>query len=97
MLCIPDTTELDFNGQESAGLGFLNYEARCGMYLHPDVCGHAGSRTAGHARRVDVGARAAQRQRNTPGPEGKHALDRRLRADRRNGRADAADALGLLG
>jgi hypothetical protein len=35
VLCIQDTTELDFNGQETAGLGPLNYEARRGMYLHP--------------------------------------------------------------
>lgn len=35
VLCIQDTTELDFNGQETEGLGPLNYEARRGMYLHP--------------------------------------------------------------
>jgi hypothetical protein len=35
VLCIQDTTELDFNGQEITGLGPLNYEARRGMYLHP--------------------------------------------------------------
>lgn len=35
VLCPQDTTELDFNGQEMAGLGPLNYEARRGMYLHP--------------------------------------------------------------
>ena len=35
VLCIQDTTELDFNGQEIDGLGPLNYEARRGMYLHP--------------------------------------------------------------
>jgi len=35
VLCLQDTTELDFNGQESAGLGPLSYEARRGMYLHP--------------------------------------------------------------
>jgi hypothetical protein len=35
VLCIQDTTELDFNGQEMAELGPLNYEARRGMYLHP--------------------------------------------------------------
>lgn len=35
VLCIQDTTELDFDGQEIAGLGPLNYEARRGMYLHP--------------------------------------------------------------
>jgi hypothetical protein len=34
VLCIQDTTELDFNGQEITGLGPLNYEARRGMYLH---------------------------------------------------------------
>lgn len=35
VLCLQDTTELDFNGQEIEGLGPLNYEARRGMYLHP--------------------------------------------------------------
>lgn len=35
VLCILDTTELDVTGQEIAGLGPLNYEARHGMYLHP--------------------------------------------------------------
>lgn len=35
VLCIQDSTELDFNGQEIDGLGPLNYEVRRGMYLHP--------------------------------------------------------------
>lgn len=35
MLCIQDTTELDFGGQETEGLGPLNYESRRGMYVHP--------------------------------------------------------------
>ena len=35
VLCIADTTELDFNGQETEGLGPLSYEAQAGMYLHP--------------------------------------------------------------
>ncbi|MBP9219194.1 MAG: transposase [Sterolibacterium sp.] len=35
VLCLQDTTELDFNGQEAAGLGPLSYEAQRGMYLHP--------------------------------------------------------------
>jgi hypothetical protein len=35
VLCIQDTTELDFNGQRIAGLGPLSYEAQRGMYLHP--------------------------------------------------------------
>lgn len=33
VLCLQDTTELDFNGQQIEGLGRLNYEARVGMYL----------------------------------------------------------------
>lgn len=35
VLCVQDTTELDFNGQAIAGLGRLSYAAQRGMYLHP--------------------------------------------------------------
>lgn len=35
VLCLQDTTELDFSGQETQGLGPLSYEAQRGMYLHP--------------------------------------------------------------
>jgi Transposase Tn5 dimerisation domain/Transposase DNA-binding len=35
VLCLHDTTELDFNGQSIEGLGPLSYEAQRGMYLHP--------------------------------------------------------------
>ncbi|WP_197386457.1 IS4 family transposase [Ralstonia pseudosolanacearum] len=35
VLCLQDTTELDFNGRGAAGLGALSYEAQRGMYLHP--------------------------------------------------------------
>lgn len=35
VLCLQDTTELDFNGQSIAGLGPLSYEPQRGMYLHP--------------------------------------------------------------
>lgn len=35
VLCLQDTTELDFNGQTIKGLGPLSYEAQRGMYLHP--------------------------------------------------------------
>ena len=35
VLCLQDTTELDFNGQAIEGLGKLSYEAQRGMYLHP--------------------------------------------------------------
>jgi hypothetical protein len=35
VLCLQDTTELDFNGQQMAGLGPLSYETQRGVYLHP--------------------------------------------------------------
>jgi len=35
VLCLQDTTELDFNGQRAFGLGPLSYETQRGMYLHP--------------------------------------------------------------
>ena len=35
MLCLQDTSELDFNGQGAFALGPLSYEAQRGMYLHP--------------------------------------------------------------
>jgi len=38
ILCIQDTTELDFNGQQTEGLGRLSYDAQRGMYLHPTLC-----------------------------------------------------------
>ncbi|MFP3646157.1 IS4 family transposase [Paraburkholderia sp. SIMBA_054] len=34
VLCIADTTELNFNGQDIEGAGPLSYEAQVGMYLH---------------------------------------------------------------
>ena len=35
VLCLQDTTELDYRGQAIDGLGPLSYEAQRGMYLHP--------------------------------------------------------------
>ncbi len=35
VLCLQDSTELDFNGQSITGLGPLSYEAQRGLYLHP--------------------------------------------------------------
>ncbi|HRF13692.1 MAG TPA: IS4 family transposase [Candidatus Accumulibacter phosphatis] len=35
VLCLQDTTELDFNGQRIEGLGPLSFEAQRGMFLHP--------------------------------------------------------------
>jgi hypothetical protein len=34
VLCLQDTTELDFNGQDIEGLGPLSYAPQRGMYLH---------------------------------------------------------------
>ena len=34
-LCLQDTTSLDFNGRDIAGLGPLNYEAQRGLNVHP--------------------------------------------------------------
>jgi hypothetical protein len=33
--CLQDSTELDFNGQNIAGLGRLSHDAQRRMYLHP--------------------------------------------------------------
>ncbi len=35
VLCIQESTELDFHGQKITGLGPLNYESRRGMFVHP--------------------------------------------------------------
>jgi len=37
VLCLQDTTELDFDGQQIQGLGPLSYEAQRGMYVHPTL------------------------------------------------------------
>src|SRR5690349_23698350 len=34
VLCVQDTTELDFTGKQTTGLGPLNYAATNGLYLH---------------------------------------------------------------
>ena len=38
ILCVQDTTELNFNGQDIEELGRLSYDAQRGMYLHPTLC-----------------------------------------------------------
>jgi len=43
VLCLQDTTELDFNGQAIAGLGPLSYAPQRGMYLPPDLRGQPGA------------------------------------------------------
>jgi hypothetical protein len=38
VLCVQDTTELNYNGQQIKGMGRLSYDAQRGMYLHPTLC-----------------------------------------------------------
>jgi hypothetical protein len=38
ILCLQDTTELNFNGQQIEGMGRLSYDSQKGMYLHPTLC-----------------------------------------------------------
>jgi len=35
VMCLQDTTELDFGGKASRGLGPLSYETQRDMYVHP--------------------------------------------------------------
>lgn len=35
VLCLQDTTEIDFHGRTIKGLGPLSYEAQRGLYLDP--------------------------------------------------------------
>ena len=37
VLCVQDTTELDFQGRQTTGLGRLSHDAQRGMYLHPTL------------------------------------------------------------
>lgn len=37
VLCVQDTTELDYTGKQIEGLGPLNYAANLGMYIHPTL------------------------------------------------------------
>jgi hypothetical protein len=37
VLCIQDSTDLNFNGQAISSLGPLSYEAQRGLYLHPPM------------------------------------------------------------
>lgn len=70
VLCIQETTELDFNGQTITDFGPLSFEAQRGMYLHPTYAVSAGeSRPASWmfgpgrgSRRMPLGRGLAQRK-----------------------------------
>ena len=59
VLCIQDTTELDFNGQEAQGLGPLNYEARRGTYRYRTAHALPTTRCAWSTRKVTLHPAAA--------------------------------------
>ena len=70
VLCIQDTTELDFTSQPGiAGLGRLSDEAQHGLTLHPTLAVTPEESRLGSDRRLDVGARAE----GYPAGEGKYA------------------------
>ena len=78
VLCLDDTTELNFNGQEIAGLGPLSYEAQRGMYIHATYavtpqreplgvlngCGRVSTRTPEASVAASRKARAGSRDTN---------------------------------
>ena len=39
VLCLQETTELNYNGSDIEGLGPLNYETQRGLYLDPIYVG----------------------------------------------------------
>lgn len=48
VLCLQDTTELDFNGQALTGFGPLSDDVQRGMYLHPTDAVTPRARAVGH-------------------------------------------------
>jgi len=79
VLCIQDTTELDFNGQQAKGLGPLSYEAQRGMYVHPTYAVSTLREPLGVLDAWECGrARAQGRRWPAPRRQGARALGRRL-------------------
>jgi len=87
VLCLQDSTELDFNGQGIQGLWPLSYEAQRGLYLHP-TCVVTPDREP-----LGTGIQGCARQ--SARHSGEHPLDRGLRAGGRNRRDDAGHASGV--
>src|SRR6218665_3041240 len=79
VLCLQDTTELDFRGQDIEGLGPLSYEAQRGLYPPPPPPAPPGGGAVGANQFGDRGARfQARGRRSAPGNAGERALARRL-------------------
>ena len=84
VLCIQDTTELDFTTQPGiAGLGRLSYEAQHGLYMHPTLavtpagvalgvltpgCGRGSRKTSPTSRKAPAGSRATKSSPIWPRP-----------------------------
>ncbi len=79
VLCLQDTTELDFNGQAITGLGPLSDEAQRGMHLHPTLAVTPGLEPLGILVR-GCGRVSPKTHTGRVGGEGERALARRLRA-----------------
>jgi hypothetical protein len=72
VLCLQDTTELDFNGQDIEGLGPLSYEAQRGMYLHATYAVST-CPTVGSATEPDATRPAFRLSRTSPPSPSSHA------------------------
>ncbi|MEO5355517.1 MAG: hypothetical protein H7835_20240, partial [Magnetococcus sp. XQGC-1] len=73
VLCIQDTTELDFNGQQIEGMGPLSYDAQRGMYLHPTYAVSVDREPLGILD-AWMWARAAKDENGNPRPSMKESL-----------------------
>ncbi|KAG0163662.1 hypothetical protein DFQ28_011523 [Apophysomyces sp. BC1034] len=65
VLCLQDTTELDFNARQATGLGPRSYEVQRGMYLHPTYAGKRGGIKESQ-RWIEDYERVAEAARNLP-------------------------------
>ena len=76
VLCIQDTTELDFNGQEASGQrpGAAELRSAARHVRAPNLRRVDFARTAGRARRVDVGTRTQGQGRQPSRYQGERAL-----------------------
>ena len=93
VLCLQDTTELDFTTQPGiAGLGRLSYEAQHGLYGHPTLA----VTPAGVALGCWMPGCGRANPKTSP-TSGKLALGRGLRDRRRSGGNRARYPAGLCG
>ena len=97
VLCLQDTTELDYHGRMIKGLGPLSYEAQRGLYLHPTYVVTTERDAPGGEQRLDLGARAEEGRGPAQRAARERAQCRALRAHRQAGARDAGHATRVLG